>query len=48
VGPLFGTFVASLVFSRLARRIEVARLYYFDSTIDRLARRVGRGAVAKS
>ena len=45
-GPLAGTFAASLLFSRLARRIEVAKLYHFDSAHDRLARRAGRGAVA--
>ena len=46
MGPLAGTFAASLVFSRLARRIEVAKLYHFDSAHDRLARRAGRGIVA--
>ncbi|MGE5199305.1 MAG: MIP/aquaporin family protein [Rhodospirillaceae bacterium] len=39
VGPLAGTFAATLLFSRLARRIEVAKLYHFDSAHDRLARR---------
>jgi aquaporin Z len=39
LGPLAGTFAASLVSSRLARRIEVAKLYHFDSAHDRLARR---------
>ena len=46
MGPLAGTFAASLVFCRLARRIEVAKLYRFDSAHDRLARRAGRGVVA--
>lgn len=48
VGPLVGTFAASLLFSRLARRIEVAKLYHFDSANDRLARRAGRSVVAIS
>jgi aquaporin Z len=39
VGPLVGAFAATLLFSRLARRIEVAKLYHFDSANDRLARR---------
>lgn len=43
LGPLAGTFAASLLFSRLARRIEVAKLYHFDSAHDRLARRAGSG-----
>jgi len=30
VGPFLGTVAASLVFSVLARRIEVAKVYYFD------------------
>jgi aquaporin Z len=46
VGPLAGTFAASVIFSRLARRIEVAKLYHFDSAHDRLARRTGRGVAA--
>jgi aquaporin Z len=41
VGPLFGMFLATLVFSRLAKRIEVAKIYHFDSAHDRLARRAG-------
>jgi porin len=45
-GPPVGTFAAALLFSRLARRIEVAKLYHFDSAHDRLARRAGRGLVA--
>jgi len=39
VGPLFGTFLATLVCSRLAKRIEVAKLYHFETAHDRLARR---------
>jgi len=31
VGPLIGTLVAILVFSFLAKRIEVAKLYHFES-----------------
>jgi aquaporin Z len=47
-GPLAGTFAASVLFSRLARRIEVAKLYHFDSAHDRLARRPGRRAAETS
>jgi aquaporin Z len=47
VGPLLGTFAATLLCSRLARRIEVAKLYHFDSANDRLARRAGRGTVER-
>jgi aquaporin Z len=39
VGPLLGTFVATLIFSALAKRIEVAKLYHFDTAHDRLVRR---------
>jgi hypothetical protein len=39
-GPsLLGTFLAMLVCSRLAKRIEAARLYHFETANDRLARR---------
>ena len=39
-GPsLLGTFLAMLVCSRLAKRIEVAKLYHFETANDRLARR---------
>jgi aquaporin Z len=31
IGPALGTFAAVLVFSFLAKRIEVAKLYYFES-----------------
>jgi glycerol uptake facilitator-like aquaporin len=39
VGPLLGTFLAMLVCSRLARRIEAARICHFQTAYDRLARR---------
>jgi aquaporin Z len=45
VGPLIGTFAATLACSVLARRIEVAKLYHFDTANDRLARR-GRPLVS--
>jgi len=39
IGPMLGTLLALLAFSYLAKRIEVARLYHFDSDRDRLFRR---------
>jgi aquaporin Z len=42
VGPLIGSIAACLVCSLLAKRITVAKLYYFDSDRDRLFRRTGR------
>ena len=39
IGPLIGTFAATLACSVFARRIEVAKLYHFDTAHDRLARR---------
>lgn len=39
VGPIVGTFLAVIACSFLAKRIEVAKLYYFDSDHDRLFRR---------
>lgn len=42
VGPLIGTLAATLACSYLAKRIEVAKLYYFDSDRDGLFRRMGR------
>lgn len=42
VGPVFGTFLALLACSFLAKRIEVAKLYYFDSNRDLLLRRTGQ------
>ncbi len=38
VGPVLGSFFACLFCSALARRITVAKLYYFDSDQDRLFR----------
>ena len=40
IGPLAGMLLAVLACSFLARRIEVAKLYYFDSDRDRLFRRM--------
>jgi len=37
-GPLIGTFLAILVFSFLAKRIEVAKLYHFESDRRRIFR----------
>jgi aquaporin Z len=39
VGPVVGTLVGIIVFSSLAKRIEVAKLYYFASDRRRLFRR---------
>jgi len=39
VGPFIGAVVACRVCSRLAKRIEVAKLYHFDSNVDRLFRK---------
>jgi len=39
VGPILGSLLACLACSFLARRITVAKLYYFDSDEDRLFRR---------
>jgi aquaporin Z len=41
VGPLVGTLLAVLCFSFLAKRIEVAKLYHFETANDRLVRRPG-------
>jgi aquaporin Z len=41
IGPLLGMLLAVLACSFLAKRIEVAKLYYFDSDHDRLLRRTG-------
>jgi len=38
-GPLLGTLAATLACSYLAKRIQVAKLYHFDSDRDRLMRR---------
>jgi len=40
IGPVAGMLVAVLACSFLAKRIEVAKLYYFDSDRDRLLRRM--------
>jgi aquaporin Z len=40
-GPLIGAFLASLVCSFLAKRITVAKLYYFGTDRDGLFRRMG-------
>jgi aquaporin Z len=45
-GPLIGAFLASLACSLLAKRITVAKLYYFDSDRDGLFRRMGSHAPA--
>jgi aquaporin Z len=41
VGPLLGAILASLACSLLAKRITVAKIYYFDSDRDGLFRRMG-------
>jgi len=40
IGPMAGMLLAVLACSFLAKRIEVAKLYYFDSDHDRLFRRM--------
>ena len=40
IGPLAGMVLAVLACSMLAKRIEVAKLYHFDSDRDRLFRRM--------
>jgi aquaporin Z len=40
IGPIAGMFLAVLACSFLAKRIEVAKLYHFDSDRDRLFRRM--------
>ncbi|MCE9604916.1 MAG: aquaporin [Planctomycetia bacterium] len=40
IGPMAGMLLAVLACSYLAKRIEVAKLYYFDSDHDRLFRRM--------
>jgi aquaporin Z len=39
IGPMAGTLLALLLFSFLANRIEVAKLYHFDTQHDRLFRK---------
>ncbi len=46
VGPVVGAVAATLACSLLARRIEVAKLYHFDSDRDALFRRAGRSDLA--
>ena len=41
IGPLLGALLAALACSLLAKRITVAKLYYFDSDRDGLFRRMG-------
>jgi aquaporin Z len=41
VGPIAGALAATLACSGLARRIELAKLYHFESNRDRLLRRTG-------
>jgi aquaporin Z len=40
LGPAIGTILACLACSYLARRITVAKVYYFDSDRDRMFRRI--------
>jgi aquaporin Z len=40
IGPMAGMLLAVLACSFLAKRIEVAKLYYFESAHDRLFRRM--------
>jgi aquaporin Z len=42
IGPMVGMLLAVLACSFLAKRVEVAKLYYFDSDRDRLFRRMAR------
>jgi aquaporin Z len=42
IGPLIGAFAATLACSFLAKRIEVAKLYHFDSDRDGLFRRMSQ------
>jgi aquaporin Z len=42
IGPLIGSIAACLACSFLAKRITVAKLYYFDSDSDRLFRRMAK------
>lgn len=47
VGPLIGALLAALACSFLAKRIEVAKLYHFDSDRDRLFRRMAKPSSQK-
>ena len=42
LGPVLGALIALVACSFLAKRIEVAKLYYFDSNRDMLLRRTGQ------
>jgi aquaporin Z len=42
-GPIAGTLVAMIAMSWLIKRIEVAKLYHFDSDRDRIFRRMAAG-----
>lgn len=46
LGPLIGALLAALACSFLAKRISVAKLYYFDSDHDGLFRRMGQSGRA--
>jgi aquaporin Z len=48
VGPLIGGLLALLVCSSLAKRIEVAKLYHFDTDPEGVVRRVQRPSVART
>ena len=48
VGPLIGTLLAILVVNALAVKVEVAKLYHFDSDRSGLLRRTQRSAVGGS
>jgi aquaporin Z len=48
VGPLMGGLLAILVCNSLAKRIEVAKLYHFDSDPDGRFRRVQRPQIVSS
>lgn len=42
IGPIAGTLAAMAILSFLVRRIEVAKLYHFDSDRDRIFRRMAK------
>jgi aquaporin Z len=48
VGPIAGTLVAMAAMSWLIKRIEVAKLYHFDSDRDRFFRRMAAGETVSS
>jgi aquaporin Z len=48
IGPLCGMLLAGLACSFLAKRIEVAKLYYFDTAHDRLFRPMATSARPKT